>query len=79
MYDLYKLKQFINLALGWQLLYLNLNLGYMYDAKTLALNLWVAIPLKGVKCPFHRGHLRPLENTDIYILIYNSSKTTLVK
>ena len=79
MYDLYKLKHFINLALGCLILYLNLNLGYVYDAKILALNLWLTTPLKGVKCPFHGGHLRPLENTDIYIIIYNSSKTTFVK
>lgn len=28
------------------------------------LNLWVMTPL-GVKQLFHRGHLRPLENTDV--------------
>ena len=28
----------------------------------------------GVEQPFQRGHLRPLENTDIYIMIHNSSK-----
>ena len=28
---------------------------------------------------FHRGHLRPLENTDIYIMIHNSSKITVME
>jgi hypothetical protein len=28
----------------------------------------------GIKQSFHRGHVRPLENTDIYISIYNSTK-----
>lgn len=27
----------------------------------------------------HKGHLRPSENTDIYISIHNSSKTTVMK
>ena len=28
---------------------------------------------------FHKGHLRPPENTDIYITIHNSSEITVVK
>ena len=43
---------------------------------TSVLNLWVVAPL-GVKGPFHRGHLKPLENTDIYITIHNSGKIHL--
>jgi hypothetical protein len=34
-------------------------------------NLWVVIPFR-VEQPFHRGHLRPWENTDIYIMIHIS-------
>lgn len=37
------------------------------------LNLWVMTPL-GVKQLFHRGHLRPFENTDVNITIRDSSK-----
>ena len=38
-------------------------------------------PLGGgvVKQPFHRGHLRPSKIKDIYIMIHNSSKITVVK
>lgn len=32
-----------------------------------------------VEQPFPRGHLRPLEGTDIYITTNNSSKTTVMK
>jgi len=32
-----------------------------------------------VKQPFHRGHLRPLENIDICIMIHNSIKITVMK
>ena len=42
------------------------------------LNLWVAT-LSEVKRPFHRGSLRPSENTDIYITIYNNSKITVMR
>jgi hypothetical protein len=34
---------------------------------------WFSTPLK-IEHPFHRGPLRPLENTDTYIMIYNSGK-----
>jgi hypothetical protein len=34
---------------------------------------WFSTPLE-IKWPFHRGYLTPLENTDIYITIHNSSK-----
>ena len=44
----------------------------------MVLNLWEETPL-GVEQPFHRGHLRPSENTDIYIMIHNSSKITVMK
>lgn len=42
------------------------------------LSLWVATPF-GVEQPFHRGHLKPLENTDIYVTIHSSSKITVMK
>lgn len=42
------------------------------------LHLWVMTPFQ-VEKPFHRGHLRPLENTDIYIMIQNSKKFTIMK
>lgn len=32
-----------------------------------------------VKASFHRGHLRPLVNTDIYMMTRNSSKTIVMK
>ena len=38
----------------------------------------VVTPLR-VKWPFYRGHLSPTENTDIYIMINNSSKITIMK
>jgi hypothetical protein len=34
-------------------------------------------PLDG-QMTFHGGHLRPSENTDIYITIHNSSKITVL-
>ena len=37
--------------------------------KSVVLNLWV-----NAEWPFHWGHLRPSENTEIYIMIHNSSK-----
>jgi hypothetical protein len=33
----------------------------------------------GVEPPFHGGHLRPPENTDIYSTIRNSNKITVMK
>jgi hypothetical protein len=36
-------------------------------------------PWGGVKQSFHRGHLRPRENTDIYIMVHNSSETAVIK
>lgn len=36
--------------------------------------MWVTIPL-GVEWPFHKGYLRPPENTD---MIHSRSKTTVV-
>lgn len=41
------------------------------------LNLGTATPF-GTKQPFHRGRLRPPENTDVYIIIYNNSKITVM-
>jgi hypothetical protein len=38
-----------------------------------ALHLEGETPL-GVEWPFHRGRLKPLENTGVYIMIHNSSK-----
>ena len=40
-------------------------------------NLWITVPLR-VKQFLHRGHLKPLENTDIYITTHNSSKITFI-
>lgn len=45
--------------------------------KPMVLNLWVVSPL-GIKGPFHKGHLRPLENAGICILIHDSGKTTVL-
>ena len=42
-------------------------------SKAVVLNLWIMTPF-GIKQPIHRGHLRSLENTDIYIMVHNSSK-----
>lgn len=33
----------------------------------------------GVKKPFHWGHLRLLENTEIYFMTHNNSKTIVTK
>jgi hypothetical protein len=33
-------------------------------------------PAPGIKRPFYKCHLRPLEDTDIYFIIHNSSKAT---
>lgn len=33
----------------------------------------------GAEPPFQRGHPRPSENTDIYVMIYNSNKIILMK
>jgi ribosomal protein L39E len=40
--------------------------------------MWVLTVL-GVEGPFHKHHLRPSENTDIYIMIPNSSKITVMR
>jgi hypothetical protein len=32
-----------------------------------------------VQWPLHRSYLRPSENTDIFIMIHNSSKITVMK
>jgi len=42
------------------------------------LNLWVMTPLE-IEQTFHRGGLRPSENTDNYIMIHNSSNIIIVK
>ena len=47
----------------------------LYISKTAVLDLWVVTSL-GPKRPFHRGRLRPSENTDIYIAKGVSHKTT---
>jgi hypothetical protein len=31
-------------------------------------------PFGGIERPFHSGHVRPLENTDIYTTVHNSRK-----
>ena len=35
--------------------------------------------LRGVWNDFHRGHRRLWENTDIYIMIHNNSRITVMK
>lgn len=47
------------------------------ESRPMTHNLWVATPL-GVEQPFHRGHLRPLKDTDICITIHKSSKVTVM-
>jgi hypothetical protein len=52
----------------------------MLSSITVVLNLLVEIPPPlGGQMTFHRDHLRPSENTDIYIRIPNSSKITVIK
>jgi hypothetical protein len=50
--------------------------------RTVFLNPWVALAL-GIEQPFYRGHLRLLDNIDIYIMFYimihNSNKNTITK
>ena len=41
----------------------------LYHSTSTVLNLWVETPL-GVEGPFDSGRLRPLESTDIYIMIH---------
>jgi hypothetical protein len=43
------------------------------DDLAVFLSLWLEVPFQ-VKRPFHRGHLRPLENTGIYITLHNVAK-----
>lgn len=50
----------------------------MASPNTVVLNMWIVTP-SGIELPFHRGHLRLSENTDTDIVIYNSSKITLMK
>jgi hypothetical protein len=47
-------------------------------SKIAVLNMWDVTPL-GVNWPFHTDTQRPLENTDIYIMIHNISKITVMK
>lgn len=42
-------------------------------------NLWVLTPWGGIARPFHRGHLNPSENIDIYIIMHDSSKISVMK
>ena len=50
----------------------------MWSYSAAFLNQWAVISsLKG-EWLFHMGHLKPLENTDIYIMIHNSSKITVI-
>jgi hypothetical protein len=45
-------------------------------ANTVGLTLWVST-LWGGPMAFHRGHLRPSENTDVYIMIHTVAKLQL--
>jgi len=57
---------------GWRELIADTGTG------AVVLNLWVMTPL-GDRTPFHRVSPRPAENTDVYIMIHNSSKVTVMK
>jgi len=46
--------------------------------RAVVFNLWVEKPL-GVKQPFLKGGLRPSENIDVYIMICNKNKLTVMK
>lgn len=48
------------------------------ECKAMVLNMLVKIPFE-VKHPLYGGHLRPPENTDIYITMHDSSKIIVVK
>lgn len=50
----------------------------MYLLTSVVLNLWALTP-SGIEWSFHSGRLDPLENIDIYIMILNSSKITVMK
>ena len=66
-------------ALREFLSYLHLDDSVLTLPRTV-LNLRVMTPLGGeVKQIFKRARLRLLENTDTYIMIYNSSKITIMK
>lgn len=64
-------------AMGWlATFWLDLRFVPQKRINALILNLRVATPL-GVEQLFHRDHLRPSENIDINIIIYNSSKLVM--
>lgn len=48
-------------------------------AKSAALNLYFINPLLGFEQPFYRNKLRTSKNTDIYIIMYNSSNLMVMK
>lgn len=48
------------------------------SSRAVVLNLWVR-PLWRVKQHFHRSHLSPLGNSNIYMTIHDSSKSTAMK
>ena len=53
-----------------------------YLFKLVVLNLWVVPPLGvgwGVEQLFHGSGLKPLENTDNYIMIHNNNNIAVVK
>lgn len=54
------------------------DLCYQFRTVEVSDNLWVAISLV-VEWPFHRNHLKPSENTDIYITFHNSCKITIMR
>jgi hypothetical protein len=45
---------------------------------SVVLSLWEETPW-GIKQHFHRDYLSPSKNTDIYIMIHNSSKISAMK
>ena len=44
-----------------------------------SVHLSTLLTVLGVEWPLHRGHLRPLGNTDIYIMVHNGSKIIVMK
>lgn len=57
----------------------NTNLERIESFQTLQQQFWIcgSQTLLAILLHFHRGHLRPMENTDIYITIPNSIKLQL--
>ena len=53
-------------------------LNILGSTSAVVLNLSVLTPLE-IENPFHRSGLRPLENTNTYIMIHNGNKIMVMK